>query len=1027
MYHRPQHQLLEKVAIVGPVTAVAFETFHDRGRKIDVDLCLVARGPYVNIIPVQSQNGESSSSIFSEGTDKVITHLAFGKHHADSGTVHGIIRVPSKFDFSENSERLSFSTVWAFHGGKKLSFAFIDMASSMSTTIHFDGFDDCQEKQPYLKLTDWIWDVRVLNLSRDGSNKKLNFLSAIGMAQNVVEIWSLHSREEKSLSVNVPTLRSLKLRKIICDQRCITYSLSFYGWKIKSNDSNQEGRISQLSGNDLGLTVGVGTVSNKILIWNAIDNDEGTEILEKSCWSKEFTKNCPEATVATMNRKKVSHTLSGHLGVVYTCKFGRRGAYIASTSDDRTVRLWRRSDHDNSSSHVDIDSPYESSSDAVLIADNKKHYYSLQWTFFGHGARVWDCDFISLPNRDNTFENDGIISAGEDGALRIWNTKEGSLISTLKGHACQSIWKVCSGQNKIKKTKSPFAFSGANDGSVNIWDLSNELSSYSTKKEKFTLGDQNQVLCGMCFYPNQKHLLLIATKDGTIRTRNLETEEWIQHGLWIKSLDESQDEGINPVHGSCVTMHPTLSLALIGTTKGDILLCPIQSSNQEEIVYSARKYLAVQLLSWLDDFNLLSFHVKGIVIRWEVQSLSQLDNVDLSNFQLCMKTVLNMKTSGIKIGIPLCHYYDKERELIYIGDSRGNIALFDCKVAFNDDNSETKEQGPSDLLVYAHKKEHVTDIIPTSNGRGILSVGNDGRLNESTVSFEASSLKLQKSLSRPISNLTGVNYLWRSESEALIAGGYHGNEFVVVDTTTNRQLLSIDSGGRTRRIVAWIKLQNTTHLSYRLAICVANKKAPSEIIVHSNSFDMARLTPMSIPYSFGVPFHGETVLDVAICDLGEQNLMVLSGSNDCSVKLSTLTKSSISLIKELPPHESCIRALCFSRHNRSSSSLIVVCGGKLITTFYRLEKHEGDGFTVNFLCNNKLPVKPSIDHRMNAVKAIPSTTKSGEFLSHIVLAGDSDGGLHFTVLTEEIGQSRKVSSMFLTKGTAQSYHLLLCI
>ena len=149
--------------------------------------------------------------------------------------------------------------------------------------------------------------------------------------------------------------------------------------------------------------------------------------------------------------------------------------------------------------------------------------------------------------------------------------------------------------------------------------------------------------------------------------------------------------------------------------------------------------------------------------------------------------------------------------------------------------------------------------------------------------------------------------------------------------------------------------------------------------------------------------------------------MVLSGSNDFSVKLSRLTKSSISLVKELPPHESCIRALHFSRHDGSLSRLIAVCGGKSFMTFYRLDMHDNDEVTLNFLSSNKLPTKPSIDHRMNALKAIPLVEEGGKFLSHLVLAGDSDGRLHFTKLTEEVGQLRRKLCQSLAKVASQSF------
>jgi WD40 repeat protein len=1115
IYHKPKYQLLEKQTLVGPVTALSLETCStiDRlGNKVNVDLCLVARGPYVNIVPLHkpdtgtgtktgtSADSDTHNDTFSEVKEditdsnddavnndpdlhmknKSFTHLAFGRRDVDSGTVHGIHKVSSYHfntstdeDETENGCKTKSNTlsIWAFYGSRKLSFALIDVASltkenvhnlkedsSVSSTIHIEiDNENCkkrktsltkaistQQNRPYLSLTDWVWDVRVIardvktdvnvNVDVSTSSKKLNLLTAIGMAQNVVEVWSLSSTRSSSYKIkkgqgddNVPTLRPIKLRKIICDKRCITYSLSFFGWKDNFNDSHHQNSASArngtgLNGDDLSLAVAVGTVSNQILVWNAIDESDGKQILHECNTSieRDDTNTSESANIAViMSRKKVSHTLSGHLGVIYSCKFGLRGAYIASTSDDRTVRLWKRNNQDENKSHKGaINDPYEIPSDVRMITNSEECNYILQWTGFSHAARVWDCDFISLPNDTGSHTSfGGVITSGEDATLKVWNMEDGSLLSTLKGHACQSIWKVCSAEKRIKNTDSSFAVSGANDGSINIWNIPYHLSNCDTKCQKLILSEKQKIMCGMCFYPtNPEKYLLVATRDGTMNTLDLETQQWIQHGLWTCS--EGEDDIIKAEYGSCLAIHPSRLIALIGTTKGDVVLCSIQKLHQEKVICSGKKYLAAQSLCWLDDMNFLVFHVKGIVVWWEVNSFShsQVDGKDVSNCMPRIIRVFNMKTGSITIGVSMSHSYDQERELMFIGDSRGNIAAFNCKNISSDEGGEIVEQIPTDLLVYAHKKEHVTSIIPTSDGRGILSVGNDGRLHESTIVGEGDSMKFQRSLSRPVSNLTGVSYLWRSDSGAVIAGGYHGNEFVIVDVTTNRRLLSVDSGGRARRIAVSIQLQNTASLTYKLAVCVVNKKKPLEIIIHSSPSKLPQYLP-SLPYALEVPYHGETVLDIAMCNLGGE-ILLLSGSNDCSVKLSSITNSSISLIKELPPHETCIRALCFTRHKESSSAIIVVCGGKLITTFYRLDKYGSGEISVHFLCTNKLLIKPSIDHRINAVKAIPSlkSINSSSHPSHIVLAGDSDGGLHLSKITEELGQSRKLISHLLTQG-----------
>jgi len=567
---------------------------------------------------------------------------------------------------------------------------------------------------------------------------------------------------------------------------------------------------------------------------------------------------------------------------------------------------------------------------------------------------------------------------------------------------------------------------------VCMWYIPFHLGGLYSKDDNYSHESQS---CGMCFYrsSDNRKLLLIARKDGSMSTLNVDTKTWNLHGNWAQGISY-QDNIINPATGSCVAVHPTQLIASIGTTKGDISLVSIPNSADKRFC-SSKQYLAIQSLCWIDEFNLLAFHVKGIVVWWTVEILTPLNNNEntLSRSHMHMKRVLNMSVGVTSVGVPMCHYHDKEKKVLFIGDSRGNIAMFDCK---NDSTIDSSPSGnsielfPTDVVVYAHKKEHVTAITSTSDGTGIFSIGNDGRLQESTIVDDGEGLKLHGSLSRPISNLTGLSYIWHSNTQAgtLIVGGYHGNDFVMINVATNYQLLRVNTGGRSRRLAVSAQFYNGSLYPFdiTLAICVTSKKGPSEILIRASSLILNKSTKIkvpSLPSSLGVTFHGETVLDVELCSFGE-TILLASGSNDCSVKLSTISEnSSITLIKELPPHETCIRALCFSRHEHSSSALLVVCGGKLITTFYRIDEDPNGEYKVHFLCNNKFPREYSMDHRINAVKAIPLFQKNTSNLSHLVLAGDSDGGLHLTFVMEVLGKPRRAQSHVLVKDSRP----ILCI
>ena len=97
--------------------------------------------------------------------------------------------------------------------------------------------------------------------------------------------------------------------------------------------------------------------------------------------------------------------------------------------------------------------------------------FILQWTGYGHTARVWDvsfCYFTSFfrDNNDNCQEEDQLllVLAGEDGTARIWNMTDGTQCGDLRGNGGSvSLWKV--------DTLGSLIVAGSNDGTAKIWNL----------------------------------------------------------------------------------------------------------------------------------------------------------------------------------------------------------------------------------------------------------------------------------------------------------------------------------------------------------------------------------------------------------------------------------------------------------------------------------------------------------------------------------------------------------------------------
>ena len=304
-------------------------------------------------------------------------------------------------------------------------------------------------------------------------------------------------------------------------------------------------------------------------------------------------------------------------------------------------------------------------------------------------------------------------------------------------------------------------------------------------------------------------------------------------------------------------------------------------------------------------------------------------------------------------------------------------------------------------------------------------------------------------ISIPIPYVTGLRAIWNVAShdgkEGLIIGGYYGNDYVMLDSINGSEFLRIPTGGRQRRNDFFFSLANKginanirCPYVFGMAILTGQKDGQSEIDLHvshlfEESLPIMGAAPhcsrgsIQTPYSIGSPVHAETINDICFIEGCGSTSYLLTGSNDCTVKLSRLEKNSVVSAMELPPHESCVRGVCSSRHLGSDSSMLVTCGGKLSMEFYKfspspIHDRHGMNCSVSLLCSYRTLVgKATIDHRMNAVRAIPLLPYERQ--CHLAVAGDSDGNLHLCVVPEQATSRRTVIGTIL-KGNGKP---ILCL
>lgn len=958
----PPHQYINTTTFD---TKLNHEHMRSQGRVV------FARGPWIeshSMFPYRSQDGGDSKQSY-----KV---MAFGGDCEGGSTFESIQGMlfptsssslsyldPASEIYQDASSKSMVSSISVVaYGGRRLSFLsggglWNESASSSDEFItipirKYSGTSTHFTNTSYLEVSDWIHDARLLDLKEECS-----FLVALGMANNNCEIWGFHSSSMGSLS---PT----RLKCISCGIRCMTYSLSFLGWE--NNVERCQRSNHEDDGSIPSLVAASGTVFGEIHVWGIVVGAEKVDnSTDLSTIVKKWISSTHNATTpGKRNRIAPSYRLKGHLGSVFSVKFGCRGKYIASTSDDRSVRLWTLLPLDQSTAKSEDD--HTRRSICQILEDNSTHAYVLTWTGWGHTARVWEVSFAHYPSHHQPNNSVTLVSAGEDSTARIWSPLEyeKEIVHPLRGHRCESLWTVdvCEG----------VIITGGNDGCIKMWDLEsrvsqsqlsgggvqtfvapkdpvqltptseqpslmpsaieNDTSSSSQKKKRKKSKPKGQVIFGMEFFSSNE--LMVATRAGGLFSLDIAHYTWTTHKDWSQNIVTAScgiDAEIDPSTGNCIGIYSNDNRLAIGTTDGWLILSHISAIPSTNVAFRAESYRSVQSLSWIDGGNLLVFFARGTIIWWRIESNN-------------LPVILHIMALGTD-GVPVSFAYDAQDCSLYVGDTRGHLSFFDVSQSVTSKNgNRPEERSPDSVLDRAHGREHVTGITILRSGT-VVSVGNDGHIQQSDRDPKG---QLRKILSISIPNVTGLRDIWNvchpDGREGLVVSGYYGNDFVLIDVLHGYEFLRIATGGRQRRQEMTFSFANDTTTSlrspsfYGMAICTGQADGCSLIDFHSSgsfndvmsSFqDISPRRHISTLYNIGFPIHSEVINDLCWIDGGDEAKYLLTGSNDCTVKLSKLQNGKFLSVQELPPHESCVRGVCSSRRPASDVSLLATCGGKL--------------------------------------------------------------------------------------------------
>ncbi|XP_035991107.1 WD repeat-containing protein 6 [Fundulus heteroclitus] len=610
---------------------------------------------------------------------------------------------------------------------------------------------------PLMELQDWVLDVRWLSADKRA-------LLCVAVAHNAALL--------------LDSAAGSALVQCSCLEGCLLYSALLLVDECWANT----------------VLVG-GTVFNQLVIWKPGRGDQ---------------------TINPGHKAPVERRLSGHSGVIFSISYLQEEGYLASASDDRSVRVWAVGALGGPGGRCGDPSP------------------TCLRVLYGHQARVFSVRLSA----------GYVFSAGEDGACLVWDLGGGGgkVIRTLKGHRAGGVRSLAVSGGAGGDDR--WVATGGADGGVRLWKVEDGVEKKEGLEEKLTdlkFADRGlpKVVCvaggeegSMCWSQ-----FLVCTDRGAVCRYS--------DGSW-----ETVWEGPPEFHSYCVmdtTTASAVTLCAVGNISGSIQVFP--TSHPLSGIRLAGRPGKIHGVFWkkaTDKLYLLASGAEGLVYRWCVDvkttenGSSVLSTVPLPAFllPLCSKRWL---TAAV------CLQRHSDQVLWVCGDRRGSLLLFQEDGNFELSRTDRGKAGkglqtdeetrmieeeeeptltlqPVSCLFGVHGKHGVTSVC---EHQGLFySTGKDGCVRIFRVSPakpETSHGELHLEVLRVQRACRGMEWLERvlilepedvgAGRENVIGGelresrfvivGFHAVHFVVWDPVRQERLMAVPCGGGHRSWSLW--------------------------------------------------------------------------------------------------------------------------------------------------------------------------------------------------------------------------------
>ncbi|XP_061113907.1 WD repeat-containing protein 6 [Conger conger] len=758
-----------------------------------------------------------------------------------------------------------------------------------------DGAPCLQALGPIQELQDWVRDVRWLRGAAP--------LLAVALAHNAV------------LLLEAGTGRSSALRS--CQEGCLLYSALLLGQRW-----------------DHMVVVG-GTVFNQLVMWRP--GGGGAEGRGQPGRGAE-------------RRAPVERRLSGHSGVIFSLAYQRQRGWLASASDDRSVRLWGVG-------------PLGGAAGCGAPAP------ACLRVLYGHQARVFAVRLS--PGR--------VFSGGEDGACLQWDWESGTVRRSLKGHRAGGVRALALSEGG--EGRGRWVATGGADGGVRLWRVREEEGDEEEEGEEGEGVPETRALVDLGFAGRGCPKVVRVVGPGgwrhggvVLSTDQGEVYLWEEAGGWRlvwAGGPEFQSYNVMEVLNTGGVTGCGAGLCAVGSLKGALCVFPLAQPGAQVRLSAGQGKVHSVLWAGPDGEQayLLASGAEGRVHRWCLGVESDGRGLAVSATPLpslllpsCAKRWLTAVTF-----LPR-----PEGALWFCGDRRGSLLLYrdrrdgdgagdetqekgeerDRQPAKREKEGEMDDRGPEEdekdkrkgeegeagvlqpvgTLFGVHGKQGVTWVCEHQGA--LFSCGRDGSVRELRVEH-GSRLEVLRAerACRGMDWVERVLFLGAEEgreAERMAVLGFHSVFFEMWDPARQERLLSVACGGGHR---SW---------SY----C---PRSGTLVFVKQGS---VLATPASRdprgPDGWGLKpgVHGRGV--GCVCRLGRAGPweVLASGGEDTTLSVLALRPASgdVAVLSVITDHISSVRALAAvprtdgqtDGREDSLSALLVSAGGRAQLQCYRL-------------------------------------------------------------------------------------------